>query len=201
MRDSDPADWRPGRRRAPVRFRSRLHRRVSSGVARRRRVFRVARRRRHDPTGSRRTPTPSRVSFRSSVERVAPSALTPPRRPPRGRGTPDAQRVGRVAWSCAVGAACRAGRLDRAADLLAEMGEEPFMREWRRVPFQGAKKKAKAKGEGEAGVVDLHLHLHLNASSSSVSRRASRLRSVAPPRRVRAGDAAVRRGRHGALGI
>ena len=42
------------------------------------------------------------------------------------RDAPDTQ-LGGAAWSCAIGGLCRAGRLDKAIELLREMGNEPFM--------------------------------------------------------------------------
>ena len=42
--------------------------------------------------------------------------------------------LGGAAWSCAVGAACRAGRVDEALALLAEMRDAPFMRLWPSCP-------------------------------------------------------------------
>ena len=103
----------------------------------------------------------------------------------RGPRTPNA--LGGVAWSCAVGAACRAGRLDRAADLLAEMGEEPFMREWPQSPIEegeseGRRRRPKAK-KAKAGrrrpppPPPPRTPRRLRLAS-----RVARLRSVAPPR-------------------
>ena len=42
--------------------------------------------------------------------------------------------LGGAAWSCAVGAACRAGRTEEALSLLAEMRDAPFMRLWPSCP-------------------------------------------------------------------
>lgn len=44
--------------------------------------------------------------------------------------------LGGAAWSCAVGAACRAGRTEEALSLLAEMRDAPFMRLWPSCPTQ-----------------------------------------------------------------
>ena len=44
--------------------------------------------------------------------------------------------LGGAAWSCAVGAACRAGRTEEALSLLAEMRDASFMRLWPSCPTQ-----------------------------------------------------------------
>ena len=44
--------------------------------------------------------------------------------------------LGGAAWSCAVGAACRAGRTDEALALLGDMRDAPFMRLWPSCPTQ-----------------------------------------------------------------
>ena len=45
--------------------------------------------------------------------------------------------LGGAAWSCAVGALCRAGRLDEATELLRSMKNEPFMMLWPSCPTCG----------------------------------------------------------------
>jgi pentatricopeptide repeat protein len=44
--------------------------------------------------------------------------------------------LGGAAWSCAVGACCRAGRVDEALSLLDEMRDAPFMRLWPSCPTE-----------------------------------------------------------------
>jgi pentatricopeptide repeat protein len=44
--------------------------------------------------------------------------------------------LGGAAWSCAVGACCRAGRVDEALSLLGEMRDAPFMRLWPSCPTE-----------------------------------------------------------------
>ena len=122
----------------------------------------------------------------------------------RGPRTPNA--LGGVAWSCAVGAACRAGRLDRAADLLAEMGEEPFMREWPSCPVpEGERNEGEGEGEGEGGASSTSTSTSTsNASSSSsrVARRAAAERRAAAPAYAQVMHALCDAGRHAeALGI
>ena len=62
--------------------------------------------------------------------------------------------LGGAAWSCTVGAMCRARDVDRAADILEEMAEEPFMRAWPSCPTPvvppapAAEAKAEASGAG-----------------------------------------------------
>ncbi|ACO67671.1 predicted protein [Micromonas commoda] len=45
--------------------------------------------------------------------------------------------LGGAAWSCVIGALCRAGRTTRASELLDEMASEPFMRRWPSCPTPG----------------------------------------------------------------
>ena len=128
-----------------------------------------------------------------------------------GSGTP----LGGVAWSCAIGAACRAGRLDRAAELLAEMGEEPFMREWPSCPVPGGRMKGEGEGgngegegEGEGGASSSSSSNSSSNSSSSRSstardaRRAAAERRAAAPAYAQVMHALCDAGRHAdALGI
>ena len=47
------------------------------------------------------------------------------------------RRMGGAAWSCVIGALCRAGATGRASELLDEMANEPFMRRWPSCPTPG----------------------------------------------------------------
>lgn len=47
------------------------------------------------------------------------------------------RRLGGAAWSCVIGALCRAGATGRASELLDEMANEPFMRRWPSCPTPG----------------------------------------------------------------
>ena len=47
------------------------------------------------------------------------------------------RRLGGAAWSCVIGALCRAGATGRASELLDEMADEPFMRRWPSCPTPG----------------------------------------------------------------
>ena len=47
------------------------------------------------------------------------------------------RRMGGAAWSCVIGALCRAGATGRASELLDEMADEPFMRRWPSCPTPG----------------------------------------------------------------
>ena len=52
-------------------------------------------------------------------------------------GAEGAEGLGGAAWSCVIGALCRAGRTARASELLDEMASEPFMRSWPSCPTPG----------------------------------------------------------------
>ena len=59
--------------------------------------------------------------------------------------------LGGAAWSCVIGALCRAGRTARASELLDEMASEPFMRIWPSCPTPGGDPGHATGGGGGGG--------------------------------------------------
>ena len=90
--------------------------------------------------------------------------------------------LGGAAWSCAVGAACRAGRTEEALSLLAEMRDASFMRLWPSCPTQSE------SADRESRVTDPAIpRADPRRAASRAGRwtrapRARRRRSAGPPR-------------------
>ena len=89
--------------------------------------------------------------------------------------------LGGAAWSCAIGAACRAGRVDAARTLLCEMRDEPFLRVWPSCPAAGVDDET-LSGDRDEAESDLETSSNASSGSSSKAARyaASERRAAAP---------------------
>ena len=175
-----------------------VHRGVSRGERRARRAVREARRDGHG-NGRRRAGLVRRRVPELADWRVRLARGRGRRRRRVGGARDSGVELGGAAWSCAVGAACRAGRTEEALSLLAEMRDASFMRLWPSCPTQSE------SADRESRVTDPAIRARIRVGGSRAGRwtrrpRARRRRAPGRRARVRAGDARALRRRPRARG-